>query len=429
MPIDDMMLNPMLDPFRNMLKEVEEKNLSGENYDKMKDALDKMETLGQEHSDIMTFNGALMQENLFSKFSDHYGKLLAESAKKEGEAKGYDDSTLLKQSIDALKNAITEIKRNYQASIDESKKYKSAKNKKLDQSIENAILNDPTIIIKGIEDLIQLGEQEGMTLPKFLRLQIETGLDKAMEGSVVVKNGLQFIYDATTASATTPYSILVDKEKLEAFDFLANKSEFNIPNQKELSYLHRDIDYKYRHQIAEWKEIKYRWEQFLSDLSFWSMAYTKIAPYIEPWCLADDPIEATIKTQKTIPGIFQEELKLFKKYFGMSFLDAFKHQTFKWDIENFHIGESQEYVEFLIEEVFPHCIPFKDLPQEAINKRLAFREENRINNPDTYKAIEKFKLFYDGYFGNGRFIDKFGEIEVNNSNAKPWDILNFKYLN
>jgi hypothetical protein len=427
MPVDATIINPMLDPFRNMLKEVIEKGLSGEDYDKMKAALDRMEELGQIHSDIMTYNGALMQENLFSKFSDHYGRLLANNTKQESEEKGYDDSTLLKQSLKSLKNAVSEIKRNYQTTINESKKYKNPKNKKLDQSVETAILNDPTIIIKEIEDLIKLGEQEGMTLPNFLRLQIEKGLDKAMEGNIVVKKGLQFTLDATIASASNPYAIKVDEEKLEAFNFLAQKNKFNIPNQKEVSYLHKNIDYKYRHQIAEWNEIKYRWSQLLTDLSFWSMSYTKIAPYIEPWCLSDNPVEATIKTQKTIPGIFQEKLNLLKKYFNLSFLDTFKHPTFIWNVENYHIGESQEFTTFLIEKVFPYCKPFNDIPQEVIDERLAMRENDKTDSPDGYKSIEKFKKNYDDYFGEGRFEDKFGKIEKKKTNAKPWDLSTFKY--
>ncbi len=429
MPIDDMMLNPMLDPFRNMLKEVEEKNLSGENYDKMKDALNRMEALGQEHSDIMTFNGALMQENLFGKFSDYYGKLLAESAKKEGEAKGYDDSTLLKQSIDALKSAVDEIKRNYQLMIDESKKHQqdNPKGKQIDPSIEASILNDPTIVIKGIEDVIALGEQEGMTLPKFLKLQIETGLDKAMEGSTALRRGLEFTLDATKATARSPFLIQVDDEKLNAFDELANKSEFNVPNTKELSYLHKQIDYRFRHSIAEWDEITNRWENLLYSLSFWSLSYTKVAPYILPWSTAADPKAATIETQKTVPGIFQEELKLLKKYFGMDFMDIFKHITFIWGVEHFNIGDSQEYVNFLIEKVYPECQPFNDLPQNIIDERLSFHEENRTDNPEAYKSIERYKYFYDGYFGEGRFEEKFGVIEESSSQAQPWDLSTFKH--
>ncbi len=440
MPVDEMMVNPMLDPFRKMLTEVEEKGLSGEDYDNMKATLNRMEELSQIHSDIMAYNGALMQENLFAKFSDYYSKVLSAEAKQNSDSNGYDDATLLKQTVDALKNAVKEIKRNYQASIEESNKHNHLttdkendkdKNpeKQIDQSVEVSILTDPTLIIKGIEDVIALGEQEGMTLPKFLRLQIETGLDKAMEGSVVLKKGLEYTLNATKANAIGPINITIESEKLEAFNTLANKSKFNVPNSKELSYLHKEIDYKYRHQLAEWTEIKNRWYNIIDDLSLWSLAYTKVAPYILPWRSASDPVEATIFTQKTAPGILKEKLKLFDKYFGISFFDIFKHPSFKWEVENHHFYYSQEFIEFLIEDIFPECEPFNDLPQDKINKRLAFYEEGREANPEQHKALHKVRDFYDSYFGQGRFEEKFYKIEQSQSNAKPWNLSAFKYIN
>ncbi len=421
MPVDEMMVNPMLDPFRKMLTEVEEKGLSGENYDNMKATLNRMEELSQIHSDIMTYNSALMQENLFAKFSDYYSKVLTSEAQQNSNTNGYDDASLLKQNIDALKNAIEQIKRNYQASIEESNKHINNK-KQIDQSVETSILNDPTIIIKGIEDVIALGEQEGMTLPKFLRLQIETGLDKAMDGSVVLKKGLQYSLDMAKANAVSPIHIAIDTEKLQAFNFLAEKSKFNVPNSKELSYLHKEIDYKYRHQLAEWTEIKNRWYEILDSLTLWSLSYTKIAPHIHPWKSAQNPKEATIRTQKTTPGILKEKLNLFNKYFDITFFDIFKHPSFIWEVENHHIGYSQEFIEFLIDDIFPECEPFNDLPQDKINKRLAFYEEDRENDPEQYKALEKVKNNYDKYFGEGRFEEKFLKIEPTPSNAKPWNL-------
>lgn len=425
MPVESYILNPMLDPFRNMLKEVEENALSGEDYDKMKAALDRMEELGQTHSDIMAFNAALATENLFAIFSDHYGKLLANAAKQSSQSGDYDDSTLLKQSIDALKNAISELQRSYEAAKTEANA--KSNNKNIDQSVEVAVLNDPTLIIQSIQDLINLGEQEGMTLPKFLRLQMEKGLDKAMEGTAVLKNGLQFSLDGSFASANNPIEIKKDEEKLEAFNFLAEKSKFGVPNTKELNYLHEDIDYKYAKQLAAWNEITDRWDDLLFSLSYWSLSYTSLAPTIEPWSMSKNPKAATIRTQKTNPGIFQQRLRLFTKYFDMEFMDIFKHETFIWALEKNHIGYSQEYLTFLIEKVYPQYKPFNDLPSEVIQERLSFYQNSKEGNPESHVPGERFAGFYDSYFGNGRFLEKFGQIEKSKSSAAIWDLSNFSY--
>lgn len=437
MPIDPNMLNPMFDPFRNMLKDVESQNLTGPDVDKLHELINRMEQLGQEHSDINAFNGALMQENLYGQFSDYYGKALASKAKAEGDAKGYDDTTLLKQSIDALKNAITEINRGYEEAI-KTAKGKKADDKKVlgkkmkglkssDNSIEVAILQNPELIIKGIQDVIDLGEQPGMTLPKFLRLQMEKGLDKAMEGSVVARNGQEYLLEATKSNPVSPYHIEVDTKKLNAFDELAAKSKFNLPNTKELSYVHRDIDYEYAGKIAIWREITYRWDDLLSSLAFWSLSYCSFAPSILPWKVTKDPVAATIKSQKTIPGIFKQKERLFKKYFGLDFMDIFKHDTFKWAVKYDFISESQEFVEFLIEKVYPHCKPFNDLPSDVIEQRALFYNGTNDQNPTAHKVQERYKEFYDNKFGTGRYLEKFGEIEKSTSTAAPWNLDNFKY--
>ncbi len=434
MPIDPSMLDPMLGTFRNMLKEVEEKNYTGEDVDKLKETMARMEQLGQENDDLNVFNGILMQENLFGKFSDYYSRILASSAKAEGESKGYDDSTLLKQTIDSLKGAIAEIEKNYEKSIEtakqEAKKHKTKKGeakKAYDNSVEVAILNDPTLIIKGIQDVIDLGEQPGMTLPKFLRLQMERGLDKAMEGSVVARNGQKYLLDFTISNPKSPYHIEVDTKKLEAFDELASKNKFNLPNLKELSFVHRDIDYKYATDIAIWEEITRRWESILSSLSFWSLSYCKFAPGILPWRPAPDPVAATIKTQKTEPGLFKQEERLFEKYFGIKFMDIFKHDTFKWAVKYNYTGFSQEYVEFLIEQVYPQCRPFNDLNKETIKQREDFYTEGKEGDPETYLINVRHKNVYDKYFGDGRYLARFGEIDTDSGNAAPWNIETFKY--
>lgn len=108
------------------------------------------------------------------------------------------------------------------------------------------------------------------------------------------------------------------------------------------------IDYEFEPKIINWEEICDRWEKLLSDLSFWSLSYTGIAPHIEPWSIAADPQKSVKETQDTTPGTFKQHERLFEKYFGISFMDIFKHETFQWHVKNKSIGDSQEYTEFLL---------------------------------------------------------------------------------
>lgn len=470
MAIDRMMLDPTLDTYRKMLKDLQEQNITGEDMDKMAEIIARMEQLGNELSDINDFFGKVMQEDLFGKFSAHYTKALTSQYQAQNSENGgtYNDVALLKQCVDALKYAVTTIKDSYNKTIEDAKNFdaKEHKDKSIeyfeettgttvgkffkkqakkdldktlkekpnafDNSIEVAVLHDPELIIKGIQDLIDLGEQEGMTTPKFLRLQIETGLDKAMQGTSTFRKALEFQLDSTLANPT-PWTLKLAEEKLRVFDELAAKNKFNIPNLKELELAHNDIDYIYERDIKIWDEIIERWKDLLGDLDVWSLSHCSFAPSIEPWRMARDPKQATIKTQKTTPGIFKQKEKLLKKYFGLNFMDVFTHPSFEWDVKYNYIEYSQEFTEFLIEKVYPQCVPLNSLNSDIINERASFyptgSNPDRETNPHCNMYAKRLRDFYDSKFGKGRYDSKFGVINEINSAAKPWDWDSFKFKN
>lgn len=114
MPVDNFMVDAMLGTFRNMLKDCRDKHLSGKDFNQMEMALARMEELGMEMSDVGAYSGQMMQEGLFMKFSDHYGKLLLAAAQQSSVSSPgvYDENTdkaLLWQTISAYKDAIQRL--------------------------------------------------------------------------------------------------------------------------------------------------------------------------------------------------------------------------------------------------------------------------------------------------------------------------------
>lgn len=475
MPIDPMMLNAILGAFKNMIEDCKTKNLSGSDFDKMCETYDRMEQLGNEHSDMNEYNAQLMNENLYGKFSDFYGRILIAAANAQSDdGGGYDDAAMLKQNIDALKQAIITIRKAYQDAIEQAKgqdaeanmqigleylernldkellsagggidqiKTRSKKDfdeiikkkpKAFDNSVEVEVMSNPEVLIKLIQDVIDLGEKPGMTLPRFLRLQIETGLDKAMEGSVSTRNGLEIEKEYILSNPISPIHIQIIEEKLEKFDELANANKFKVPNSTELKYSFEDIERLHENDIQKWDQIKTRWNDLLGDLSFWSLSYCSFAPYTQPWSVALDPVAATIKTQNTMPGVFKEREKLFQKYFGISFYEIFKHPTFLWEVKYNYIEYSQEYVEFLIEKIYPECKPFNHLSRDLIAQKESFcmtgkDSKDREINPQRHFPAERIKEWYDKKYGEGRYLLKYDPVEKYESAAKPWDLNSFKY--
>lgn len=476
MPLDPMILNSILGTFKNMVEECKQKNLSGEDFDKMCETFARMEQLGQEHDDMNAFNAQIMQENLYGQFSDYYGRALSAQAQAETQSEdgGYDDAKLLKQSVNALKQAIQTIQQRFEEAVQTAKGDNAKQQQDMaleyaarnldpsliaagggmetikqeadksfnetmektpnafDNSVEVEVMNNPAEIIKPIQDLIDLGEEPGMTLPKFLRLQIERGMDKAMEGAVVARKGLITELEFTEVNPVSPYHLEKAKEKIAKFDELAQKQKFNVPNWKELSLAQDDIDRKFAPDIAKWETIKRWWEDLIWDLSFWSTSYLEYAPYIEPWSMSDDKHKAVKRTQDTTPGIFREREKLFNKYFGISFIEIFKHPTFQWDVKYNYLGYSQEYIEFLIEKIYPECKPFNHLSSELIEQKEYYHQKNkddqeREGNPESHFPAERMRVFYNSKFGEGRHESKYGPVVKNNSVATPWNYETFKF--
>jgi hypothetical protein len=426
MPIDPMILNSMLDTFRNMYEQCKSQGCNGENMEKMNEILTRIEELGNEHTDFNSFNAQITKENLFGRFSEFYTKELTQQSEKQynsGDSQ-YDDDSLLKSCVSGLYQAIESIERAYRTAVE------SASEK--GNSLEVEFLQNPRDILSSIRELIDLGEQPGMTLPDFLRIQIEKGLDKAIEGSVLFRKSLDLEKKFTNVNPRSPYHIELSDEIISAYDRLCNTSGFGVPDSKEWQFLRDKIERKFAFDILRFEKIRNIWDKLLYELSLWSLSYTSFAPYVFPWSNANNPVESARKTQNITPGIFAERLKLLKKYFGMGFMDVFRHETFLWQVKNDFIDYSQEFTEFLIEEVYPQCVPLRQLSADVIEKRAGFNENgplhsNRESNPFSVKPSERYRNFYDNMFGSGTYENKYGKIVSGTSVACPWEILQFKY--
>lgn len=466
MPIDEFILTPMISPYENMIKDVEARGISGAEVEELKTQYNRLLELGQEHSDIGAFTGACMQEDLYTKLSDSYSRALSSQAQQSTEdaANNYDDAALLKQTVDALKMAISELKRAKDEALEEAAKdpkanlaaesefaMRYAAEHGIDmqgasaQDVENSVsseidatlaekpaaydntaeveaLDSSSDIIPALEALIALGEEDGMTLPKFLTIQIEQGLDKAAEGAGATRDGLEYNLGWAKASAISPHHIMETEEKLKVFDELTEKQEFGVPNWTEFKWARQDVEYRNEPNKIKWAEITDRWNTLLDNLSYWALAHCSFAPYVEPWKMLppSKKAEAILQDKDTYPGIFKERERLLEKYFGVQLKDIRNHETFQWAVQKNHLSYSEAYVSFLLDKIYPACIPCQHLSSELVQEKEAFYKEGREINPHGHWPVIRVQKYYDKKFGEGRYLSKFGQIPVPPSDAAPW---------
>lgn len=421
MPVDTFMVDAMLGTFRNMLKECRDKNMSGDDFDQMDVALQRMEQLGKDLNDVGAFSGQLMQEGLFMKFSDHYGKLLASAAQQQssGSSGIYDeqsDKASLQQTINAYKDAIQRLK----DSKEEAKKMFG-----VHASDADVLIKDKAII-ESIQNVINLGES-GISYPNFLAEMMKQGLDKAMEGSALSRDAQVYLCDAAKATAASPFYIQKEEEKLILFDALAKASKANVPNNLQYTLGCEKIEWKHQPDINKWSKIKEAWEKTISWLDEWISSYCKFAPHIEPWAQSADPMEAVIESQECVPGKLRVWEKINQRYYSMSLSGLFRHESFEWDVQYHMMYWSQEYMEFLLKVVEPVCVPGAKPEAGLIVKAENFHTEKKKINPVLMEPSLRYAKYFDSYFGEGEFAKRFGMPAKIETNAAPWKWESFSF--
>ncbi len=418
MPVNKMIVDAMLGTFRNMLQECKDKNLSGDNMDAMAATLARMEQLAVEMDDTGAYSGQLVQEGLFMKFSDHYSKVLSAAAQQTGPSNSgvYDeaaDKQLLQNTLNAYRDTVERIKENKT----EIKEMMGS------HATDADVLFKDKIIIDAIEQLIALGES-GISYPEFLAQLIEKGLDKALEGSVVTGESLQYLLDAAIATAANPFLIKKEEEKLALHKKLAAASLVNVPDNLQFQLDCEKIEWTHEPDIIKWNKIKEGWEKSLFWLDEWITAYCSFAPFIEPWAAAKEPKEAVKESQGCVPGKLRVWEKINHRYFGLSAKELFLHPSFAWDAEYHWIYWSQEYVEFLVNEVLPVCIPFQQPAINLIEIAEKMHNDNRKINPNIHHPTLRYATFFNSYFREGEFVKRFGETKKVKSNAAAWKSVN-----
>ncbi|MEG3224605.1 MAG: hypothetical protein BME94_03520 [Methanobacteriales archaeon Met13] len=287
MPVDKVTADSILDTYRNMYREVEDKGASGEAFMEMKNALERMEQLALDADDIVDFTTRLTTEDLFIKFSNAYSSVLAASMK-EKYAGDDGDELLMKNTLEAYRESLKSL----------------TDNPNFDK------------LSKPIQELIDLGES-GITYPVFLRIAEEKGLNQALQGDVVVRDAL--IADLEFAKFMhLPLEVEMHTKILKKHDQLAAPSPFQVADSFELGLERQKIEWEYSPPINKWNLMIRIWGKMLENVYDWLDSYGNFAPHDDRWLDSRGPsfTQQNIKrTQECNPGILKAREQIFQDYF------------------------------------------------------------------------------------------------------------------
>jgi hypothetical protein len=354
MPVDKTYADAMLGTFRNMLQDCKEKKMTGQHLDNMQALMVRMETLATEMDDAGAFSAKLMTEGLFNDFSTAYGTLLAEEGQKKYGASGtYDDDKLLQQTLSAYEGSLSQLNDH----------------------------PDKQRIQASIQAVIDLG-RSGINYPTFLRLLIEKGMDKAMEGSVLSREALEKDIQWSSELVLPVYESR-NKSILAKFDEMAASAAFGVPDSVAFSMERFRIESIFQPEINKYDAIVWRWGKLLGLLHDWIDAYSSFAPYDERYV----SLEGMEKTKRNIkfckdcyPGFFQVREDIFNRYFSMQWNDIFEHESFSSERKAKRCMYTDAYIDFL-KEVYPHCKPSASALPELIAKAEELHKNKEVFTP------------------------------------------------
>ncbi|MFN3342630.1 MAG: hypothetical protein ACK40M_08025 [Flavobacteriales bacterium] len=416
MPVDPSMADAMLGTFRTMAKDCQDKGSNGEAFDNMMAALNRMEQLATELNDVSDLSVALMNENLYMEFSNNYTKVLSAAYKSDYDPNApYDekaDQALMKQSLNAYRDAIRQIK----DSKEETKKLMGERSSDLD------VLYKEQRMVDAIQAVIDLGES-GISYAEWCKRLITQGLDKAMEGSVLSRENVEWDVKFAEAMAVSPAHIEAAKRKLQKFDELAAQSPIKMPETFKYQLACDKIDWELEPEQLKWYWIKDKWEKLFNRLEEWIMSYTSMAPYIFPWNQHSNPQASVKESQACAPGLFRAWENMCKDYFGMNAEEMFNHPSFDWEIRyGFHM-HSKVYTEFLLKEIMPICNPNAKPSDELVKKAEEMHKNHLVYRPDNNIPYQRLKKVFDERFGDGWYVQRHGlPGEGAKSNAEPWGV-------
>ncbi|MCL4236374.1 MAG: hypothetical protein KJ042_17865 [Deltaproteobacteria bacterium] len=344
MPVPAMFVDPMLGTFRDFMRDIDAKNLTGADVDTMREALARMEHLAATNDDFATFSGLLMQEGLFLKFSDAYGRALAAAASASAASGGGpSDESLLAQSLKSYEDALATYERGDAG-------------------------DDARALIPFVERILEIG-RSGASYPVFLRMMEEEGLTRVLEGAApVARAGLVKTLDFAKAN-WLPRSVEESAEILAIFDDMAAAAAFGQPDPFVFGLARTRVEWRFAPAHRLWSAIVDHRDRLIFLLVDWLDAHAAFAFYDARWRgpgMTDEQVRRNIRrTKECAPGDFRVLAAITAESFGLAWDDLWAHETFAADYAARRIAWTDERLR-LVRATHAVCVPGAKAPDELV---------------------------------------------------------------
>ncbi len=294
MPIDPAMSDAMLGTFRDLLAGVRAQGANGPDVDEMVAALDAMEALTQQLSDVGELSTRLANDGYYTRFTDAYTRVMLAAAGGGASASGETpplpaDEDLLAQALQAYEGSLAHLR----------------------------TVADQKAPIAALERILEIG-RSGISYPRFLRQVEDEALNDVLAGSVTPKREHLVADRDLYVSIIDPAREALASALIEARDALAARTDTRFVDPFLFELRRFELSTQHAPAIALRDAIVARLPRLLDLVIDWLDAHTT-------WAAHDERFqgETPAKTQENIerarecyPGFYEVRAAQFARYFG-----------------------------------------------------------------------------------------------------------------
>jgi len=357
MAVDKDLVDSMLGPFRDMVKDIDSKGITNKDVDEMKAVMAKMNGYAASMDDMISFSTKLTTEGLFVAFSNAYSRVMSAAASSGTGGAEPEDASLLAQSLAAYEQSYNRLK------------------------------DDPTMahIVPPVKRAVEIAKS-GVTYPVFLRQCEEEKIFERM------KNGdqrpvLEFQLECAREMGDKLRSEMYSQE-LAAYDRLSAASPCGQADNLAFELARKRIEHEFEPMIAEWDSIIEQWEKLHWLVIDWLDAHCSFAPYDQRWVGMTPAITQynIRRTKEKNPARLVVRERIFRDYHGLGWNDVWTHPTWIQEQAESRVWFADECID-LMKRVYPVCRPGSKPPSDCIAAEEAIHAAKKWRNP---KNIARF---------------------------------------
>lgn len=337
MPVERAMVDAMLGSFRDLLAQARSGGSSGADVDEMAAALEAMEALAGEMSDVGEFSTKLANEGYYTRFTDAYTRLMT-----GGAAATPDDDALLAQTLQAYEGSLAQLR-----AMD-------------GQDTAAAVL----------ERILAIG-RSGVSYPVFLRQLEEQGLTDALAGAVAPSREQLVAAVGHHRSTGDPARQAEAEALVAAHDALVAESAFGVVDPFAFELRRFRVAWVHAPGIACRDAIVQRLPRLLDLVIEWLDAHTT-------WAAHDDRFigVSAAETQRNIerarecnPGLYAIRAGQFAEMFGPD--PWWTRPELAEERAAGRILWSDARLALAVDAI-PACVPLAAAPAELVSRAEAF---------------------------------------------------------